>query len=67
MLVLSILYIDIIIETEEKTRAELNVVVTCMANRGWQINPANIQEPNQTVKFLGLTWAEAICGIPQVK
>lgn len=67
MLVLSILYIDIIIETEEKTKIELKAVVTHMANRGWQINPANTQEPNQTLKFLGLTWAGAICGIPQVK
>lgn len=38
-----------------------------MANRGWQINPANIQEPYQRIKFLGPTWAGAICGIPQVK
>lgn len=61
-----ILYIDdIIIETEEKTRTELNAVMTHMTNRGWQINPANTQEPKQTVKFLGLTWAGATCHLPQ--
>lgn len=68
MQVLSVilLYIDdIIIATEEKTRTELNAVVTHMTNRGWQRNPANIQEPKPTVTFLGLTWAGATCHLPQ--
>lgn len=34
--------IMITLETKEQAKANLNVVVTCMINQGWLINPAKI-------------------------
>lgn len=47
---LMVLHTDIIVETQEQARTELNAVVTHMTNRGCLINPADTQGPH--VKFL---------------
>lgn len=59
-------YIDdvmIISETEKEARTNLNSLLTHMANRCWLINLAKDSRAIQTVKFLGIIWAEATCDI----
>lgn len=50
VLSLMVLHTDIIVESQEQARTELNAVVTHMTNRGCLINPADTQGPH--VKFL---------------
>ncbi|XP_030058278.1 uncharacterized protein LOC115469623 [Microcaecilia unicolor] len=52
-------YIDDILiqgDTEELVASGLEQLVQHMKNKGWEINPAKIQGPAQTVKFLGINW-----------
>lgn len=49
---------DIMVQgtTEEVIAQCLELLVSHMKSFGWEINPAKIQGPTQTVKFLGILW-----------
>ncbi|XP_042663842.1 uncharacterized protein LOC122154884 [Tyto alba] len=49
---------DILIQgnDEKEVQQILEQVVDHMRQKGWEINPNKIQEPSQTVKFLGIQW-----------
>lgn len=43
-------------ETGQEVQEQLELVLQHMKNKGWETNPDKIEEPAQTVKFLGIRW-----------
>lgn len=52
-------YIDDIMiqgETEQEVQEQLEFILQHTKIKGWETNPDKIQEPAQTVNFLGIQW-----------
>ncbi|XP_066433951.1 uncharacterized protein [Eleutherodactylus coqui] len=52
-------YIDDIMlqgESEEEIALHLDKLISHLKAKGWEINPAKVQGPSQSVKFLGIQW-----------
>lgn len=49
---------DILIQglNQEEVNCALQTVLETLREEGWKTNPAEIQEPAQTLTFLGIIW-----------